>query len=236
MFEFYDDMTIDDALKFQNANYIVTNNAGGVYLNINRIEDCRKEMLDDITGGSKEQFDNILALGKPKLIYCPDGFIYTSYNGEDLVCVGAIAEAENVYSTSAMYTLVCIADEIDESAFAIDFDKPATVFDAITFPFLKPHCLPPHSLRGQEAIEIDADNITDEEFFDALSFVTTAEKLLLTVKEAHELFNLSEKSLYDFARKNPNSHVLLRRGKKILIKREKFKDLILSEAEWDYGN
>ena len=176
MFEFYDDMTIDEAVKFQNENYLIRNDEGEVVFNITQMNVYRKEMLDAITGGSKEQFDNILTLREPRKIYSPDGFIYTSFNGKDLVCIGAIADAENFSSSHLMYNLACIADKIGESAFAIDSDKPVTLFEYITFPFLKPHGLPAHSMRNQIATDIIfADNLTEKECLDALSFVTTAE-------------------------------------------------------------
>ena len=171
MFEFYDDMTIDEAVKFQNENYLIRNDEGEVVFNITQMNVYRKEMLDALTGGSQEAFNNILALGEPKPLYSPDGFIYSTYNGKDLVCIGAIAaEVENFSSSHLMYTLACIADEIGESAFAIDdYDKPLTIFDVIIFPFLKPHGLPAHSMRGQEVGEVDAANLTEKECLDAFS-------------------------------------------------------------------
>ena len=172
MFEFYDDMTIDDALKFEEENYYVRDEKG-VSLNITRMEECRKEMLDALTGGSQEAFNNMLLLDEPKPLYSPDGFIYTTYNGKDLVCIGAIADEENLYKADDFYDLICIADEVAAGAFAIDvddeYDTPVTLFNSITFPFLKPHGLPAHSMRGQEVGEVDAANLTEKECLDAFS-------------------------------------------------------------------
>lgn len=238
MFDFYENMTIEEAVKFQEENYFIRNDEGEVVLNISKIEECRKELLDALTGGSKEQFDNILALGKPDNRYCEDGFIYNIGRDRDsLLCVGAIAEAENMSKVKNAYDLICIADEIEEGAFAIDDNKPVTVMATINLPFVKTGCLPHHSLHRQcyGAYGVISDNLTEKECLDAISFVPTAEKLLLNVKEAHELFNLSERSLYDFARKNPNSHTLLHHGNRVYFKRELFEKYIKEQAEWNYG-
>ena len=238
MFEYFDYMTIKDAVKFQEDNYYIINENNERVLNTSKIEEYRKELIDHISGGSKEQFDNYVTLDVVPVVKCQDGFIYTSHNGETITCIGCIADADNICDVETCYDLVCIADEIATDAFAItDTDKPITIFENLHLPYLKPKKLPSNSLRGQDCLEsINSDNVTGEESINALDFVEIKDKELLTVKEAHELFNLSEKSLYDFANKNPHSHTLLKRGKKIFIKREKFKDFILSEAEWDYGN
>lgn len=236
MFEFFDDITIDDAVKFQQETYFSVDENNNTVLNIAKMEEARADVLKDLTGGSKEQYNNFLLLDKVPVLKYKDGFIYTTKDGESICCTGCIADEDNIIFTRDACDLVCIADEIETDAFAIkDFGEPLTLFSSLYLPFVKSGKLPEHSLLSQIG-NIYCNNVSQQEIKDAIGFVDISKKVLLTVSEAHELFNLSEKSLYDFARENPNSHVLLKKGKKLWFKRSYFEEFILGQAEWNYGN
>ena len=222
---------IDECDDYQDANYIARLNDGTTRLNWRFIKDKRKALLEHLRGKNLEEFNNRMLLGTVPVDYDDDGFIYTTEDGKNITCIGSVLDT-TILGITLRWT--CIADIIAPNAFEIVRGQDYTVFLEINAPFVRE--IGEHAFKGQTSLTLNAPHASKEDKERAFSLLSIQDKVLLTVKEAHELFGLSEKSLYDFARNNQNSHTIIRKGRKIFFKRALFEKYITEQAEWNYGN
>ena len=246
MFREFEDktITIDTAREYQEFNYYRTLIDGSRDINYRFIKAKRKAMLEHLTGGSEEEFNNRLFLDSVGEIEDEDGFIYTTNDGRTITCTGSIRAKASGSLISLIcvpaYEALCIADEIAPDAFAVDFDlanpAPCTFFERLTAPFCKK--IGKGAFKHQYVLnegKVYAKHTPKEEIERAFALIDIRHKVLLNIKEASEYFGLSEKSLYGFAREHPESHTLLHVGNRIRIKRQAFEDLLTTETDWVYG-
>ena len=239
-------VSLMSALIYQTLCYYRKLADGSTAINYRNIKQRRAEILEELTGGSKEQYKAYVLMGMVKTIEDEDGFLYTTHDGETILCVGAIDDPTyraNFNSGTFIESLnmLCIADSLADGALSPTFNSNGDLtsgfmLNSIKLPFCKN--IGKSAFKNQEVLAISgvvAKHTPQKEIFDAMHLVDITQKVLLTIQEASELFGLSTKSLYDFARQHPNSHTLIHNGNRVKIKRVKFQKMIEEESEWIYG-
>ena len=161
-----------EVVKFHQDSYFDYVNPEDLnYLQLNATREQLRFLIIG-TDSEEDQIDFALrdSLGTVPIIPYRDGFIYTSFDGKTLVCIGALAESPSLTSAKTTKTTnikVCLADELAPNALSLydNFNDGVTLYTALYFPYVKK--IGEHALGGQDCFIFHNNYLTDLDWREA---------------------------------------------------------------------